>query len=370
VPPIEPLEESVAALLVHHGITQFEIADRAEVEERPTGKSSSPDRLLVEIERVRSRSIDEILGRLAMRVLMTRQDQRRRLAVPVLVIERLGDKTKRTAREFMSKYAPGHAWGLVDRSGAAALAIPSLKVDIDQPGNSEPRARVRHTSTQLFSDLNQWMLKVLLLVDAPPSLWGGPRQRVATPTELHRVARVSVEKAHLFVRVFEKMGFVRQTRQGLTVVRRQQLLDRWFHAERSQSVLPIPARWIFGMPSGLQDIFAKPGDSEHLAVCGFEACRLLDVLHAPVVQREVYLAGDIESALAAWDLEPCEEHEAHIFLRKARSAQSILRGRVIRANLPVVDVLQAALDVHDQAARGTEQSQYLTRHVLGWTDDE
>lgn len=165
MPPIEPLEESVAALLVHHGITQFEIADRAEVEERPTGKSSSPDRLLVEIERVRSRSIDEILGRLAMRVLMTRQDQRRRLAVPVLVVERLGDKTRRSVREFMSKYAPGHAWGLMDRSCAAALVIPPLKFDIDQPGNVEPRLRVRHTPTQLFSDLNQWMLKVVLLVD-------------------------------------------------------------------------------------------------------------------------------------------------------------------------------------------------------------
>jgi len=109
-----------------------------------------------------------------------------------------------------------------------------------------------------------------------------------------------------------------------------------------------------------------PGD---FAVCGFEACRLLDVLHAPVFRSEVYVVGDLPSAMDTLELEPCDGRDAHLFIRKARFAQSILRGRQVKDNLPVVDVLQAALDVCDRAARGAEQAEYIVRHVLGWTED-
>jgi hypothetical protein len=273
-------------------------------------------------------------------------------------------------RQFMSTHAPDFGWGLIDQSGAAQLVVPALNLDVDLPGQFAPPSWPRQRPMQLFSDLNQWMLKILLLADAPPSLWGGPRQSVATPTELHRVAHVSVEKAHQFVRAFQQTGLVRQTRHGLAVVRKKALVDMWFHDASSRSSRRMPARWIFGEPTSLEQVFSKKGAPSNFAVCGFEACRFLGILHAPVMNREVYFLGDPEAALAIWDLEACDDRDAHFYLRKARSAQSILRGRLVKENLPVVDVLQAALDVCDQAARGMEQSQYIINHVLGWRDGE
>jgi len=332
------------------------------------GSGSPPSGLILKVKHVRSASIDDLLGILAVAVLELQRSASNPPFVPLLVFDRLGEKTKRAARTFMATYAPDCGWGLIDRSGAALLVVPALGIDVDQPGERVARGWPRQRPGRLFSDLNQWMLKILLLGDAPPALWGGPRQRVGNPTELHRVARVSVEKAHQFVRAFESVGLVESTRLGLAVARKKTLMEMWFHEERSHSSLRLPVRWIFGEPASLEDVFSKKDSAERFAIGGFEACRMLGVLHAPVMNRELYFFGDAESALAAWDLEPCDDRDAQFHLRKARSVQSILRGRVVQAGLPVVDVLQAALDVCDRAARGTEQSQYILDHVLGWRD--
>ena len=370
MPPDNRLEATVAQILSTKGIREFKLVGRGGNMLGMVANTSPSSGLCLQVKYVRSASIDEVLGMLAVGVLELQRSTGNRLFVPLLVFERLGEKTKRAARLFMSTYAPDCGWGLIDQSGAAQVVVPALNLNVDRPRQVVAPSWPRQRPTRLFSDLNQWMLKVLLLADSPPSLWGGPRQRVATPTELHRVAHVSVEKAHQFVRAFEKVGLVRTTHHGLAVIRKKALMEMWFNDERSRSSLRLPTRWIFGEPSSMEDVFSKKDSPERFAVCGFEACRFLGVLHAPVINREVYFVGDAESALAAWDLEPCEARDAHFYLRKARSAQSMLRGRVVKANLPVVDVLQAALDVRDQAARGTEQSQYIINHVLGWRDAE
>ncbi len=147
-------------------------------------------------------------------------------------------------------------------------------------------------------------------------------------------------------------------------------METWFHNERARRTDPVPVRSIFGQPSSLQEVFCRQGMPGDVAICGFEACRQLDILHTPVIRSEVYLVGEFESAIDALELEACDERDAHFYLHKAQFAQSILRGRVVRENLPVVDVLQAALDVCDQAARGAEQAEYIINHVLGWSEDQ
>lgn len=361
----DTLTAVLSRVLRDHGLQGFQFIEPNA--DTPTELSRTSDKLRFQITPVRSPSIDAVRGMLAMRVLGLQRFGDN--TVPLLLFKRLGAKVKRETRLFMSTYAPGCAWGLIDESGAAQIVVPALSVDIDQSGQIETPAWPRQRPMRLFTDLNQWMLKILLLADAPSSLWGGPRQQVATPTELHRVAKVSLEKAHQFVRAFEQLGFFRPTRRGLNVVRRRELMEMWFHDERSHSSPRIPVRWIFGQPRSMQEVFLKSGSTERFAVCGFEACHLLGVLHTPVAQREVYFLGDADSVLAAWDLEPCDGRDAHFFLQKARCAQSILRGRIFRADLPVVDVLQAALDTHHQEARGIEQAQYILDGVLGWKED-
>ena len=73
----------------------------------------------------------------------------------------------------------------------------------------------------------------------------------------------------------------------------------------------MPVRWIFGEPASLEQVFSRRHAPSDFAVCGFEACRLLGVLHAPVMNREVYFVGDPDAALADWDLEACDDRDAH-----------------------------------------------------------
>jgi hypothetical protein len=363
---------TASQILTEQGVKNFQFIGRRENILGGEGHAvtTSSSGLLLQFKHVRPTSIDEVLGILAVEVLKSRQRTRNNVLVPLLIFKRLGDKTRRSVRQFMTAHAPDCGWGLIDQSGAAQIVVPALSLDVDQPGQISPPSWPRQRPMRLFSDLNQWMLKILLLADTPTSLWGGPRQSVATPTDLHRVAHVSVEKAHQFYRAFEQIGLIRPTRSGLVVVRKKDLMEMWVHDELSRSARRMPTRWIFGEPPSLEQVFCKQGAPGDFAVCGFEACRVLGVLHSPVMNREVYFLGDAEAALEAWDLEACDDRDAHFYLRKARSAQSVLRGRVVKENLPVVDVLQAALDVCDQSSRGIEQSQYIINHILGWRDGE
>jgi hypothetical protein len=361
-------------VLENHGVTIREVQgqtpnDKALIRFDLVGHHPRGE-LAIEVKHVRSGSIEEVLGHLALGVLQARQSTIAGHLMPLslVVVRRLGNKTKQAVREFMAIAARDSGWGIVDLTGAICLSIPLWNVNVDEPGRESGSPWPRQRPARLFSDLNRWLLKILLLADSSPSLWAGPRQQVATPTELHRVGKVSVEKAHQFYRAFEQEGFLRHTRHGVEVVRRKALMEMWFHEERARRSTSVPTRWIFGDRPSLDESFHEQGSPGNFAVCGFEACRLLGVLHAPVIRREVYVSDDPESALTKWDLEPCSDRDAQLYLRRAFFPASTFRGRVTKSNIPVVDVLQAALDVCFDAARGREQAEYILEHVLGWKD--
>ena len=327
--------------------------------------------LIAEAKSSKTASIDSILGLVARGVLRTQRIAKGADQTPfvLVVVPRVGPKTRRAVEHFMSENAPTCGWALTDPTGTTRLAIPPLSIDVEHCEFAPSPNWQRRGAVRLFSDLNRWMFKVLLLADAPPHFWDGPRSVVATPTELHRVAKVSVAKAHQFCEAIEKSGFLVRGRGGLNVVRRKTLMQTWFHNERANRVDSVPVRWIFGQPSGLQEILCRENTSGNFAVCGFEACRILGVQHGSIVRPEVYIDGNPETALSAYDLEPCDERDAHLFLRTPRFPQSVFRARLMRDRLPVVDILQAALDVCDQPARGIEQAEYIVESVLGWEDD-
>ncbi len=192
-----------------------------------------------EIKQAKSASIEAVIGLIASSTLRTQHmldADERQIPLAMAIIPRVGGKTKREIERFMSNNAPGCGWGLTDSSGATRMVIPQLNVDIDEPGVIGSRASWRSPpSRQLFSDLNRWMLKVLLLRDAAPALWNGPRADIATPTELHRVANVSVAKAHQFCHAFEGAGFLFRGQRGLAIVRKKTLMETWFQNERADA---------------------------------------------------------------------------------------------------------------------------------------
>jgi hypothetical protein len=325
--------------------------------------------LLGVIKESRSASIEHITGLMAASTLqlMRLVNGRRNIPFVVTLVPAVGPRLKREIADFMFKYAPSSGWCLCDRRGGCVVSIPQGGIQVDVRPEVGKLAHWEQTrDARLFSDLNRWMFKVLMLSDAPPHLWTGPHVTVATPTDLHRVAKVSLAKAHQFCRTAESAGFLVHKRSRLEIVNKPRLMNMWFADECARTSSVVPVRWIYGCAPRLQDVLCKKDAPERVAVCGLEACRMLKILHTPVDRREIYLHGDLDLAMKQLDLEPSEPHDADFFVRKARFPKSIFQGRLVLENLPVVDVLQAAIDVFGHASRGEEQANYIISSVLNW----
>ncbi len=271
----------------------------------------------------------------------------------------------------MSSNVPDGGWAILDRAGNARIVIPEANIDIDHRMARVVPAQRGRRSVRLLSDLNRWMLKILLLAETPANLWPGPRSPILSPTDLHRVAGVSPEMAHRFVRAFEALDLLRRTPEGLRIARRSALLDLW----RAEEVLDrrdgVPVRWMMGRLSNLQDLAGRGKSGEpDLVVAGFEACRMLGLLHAPIpAAREVHALVPVDAILLRYDLERCPPGDADLRLLPCRTVQSVLRGSLDHGGLRIVDAFQAALDVLHHPARGREQSDYLVTQVLHLEDE-
>lgn len=330
-------------------------------------------RLALQVKSLLVSLLEDIRGRLAAGFMEANRLAKNTGAIPmaVVMLPRLGPKASAAASLFMSRHAPGSAWALLDRSGNASIVVPELGIDIHYRVARVEDIKVRRWSGRLFSDLNRWMMKVLLLADAPSELWSGPRGPYFTPSDLYRAVEVSPEMAHRLVHALEDQDFLRRTQQGLKLVRRSALLDLWRAEEEIDRREEIPVRWMMGRPRNLADVFGQdPQGQPEVVVGGFEACLMLGLLHARVPYLpEVHVLAPTGALLERYSLERCTPSEAHLWVVPCRHAQSVSRGSLVREGLRVVDPLQAALDVLHQPARGREQSDYLIREVLHLEED-
>lgn len=316
--------------------------------------------------------IRDLLGRLALAVLVLRRQRpgdKKCVRVAALHVDRAGEKALNAARDFMKTHAPDIGWAIRDTRGALCISVPGLNVDLCHRGSLTVNSTPHGQGARLFTDLNCWMLKVLLLRDAAAHLFGGPRKPVDSAEELYRVARTSRPLAYRFVHTFEERGYLRRTGDGLQVTRRGELMDTWFSEATLRRNRTIPVRSVFGPPAKVEHLFSDATRKPPVAMAGFLACRLLGVLHTPDARRQAHVLGSMAEALNQWDLEPCDERDALFVISEPRAKQSILRGLVRVEGIPVVDILQAAVDVAGRPARGREQADYILKGVLGWTDD-
>lgn len=324
-------------------------------------------RVVIEAKSVLIPVVEDVLARLSMGALQARRLADEFGAVPLVavLVPSLGPKTIGAAMAFMATHLPEAGWALVDPAGNARIRIPALDIDIDRPVARVERTRAGRSSVRLFSDLNRWLLKVLLLADAPPELWGGPRQPILSSRDLGRVAGVSPEMVRRFVSAFSEQDLLRQTPQGMRLVRRPALLDLWRADEALNSRPAVPVRRLLSGSGSLPDLSGLPEFQEWAVVAGFEACRLLGVLHAIVPSRiEVHVVLPIPEVIRRLGLEECAPPDADLWLLPTRYPRSIQGGRVMRDGVPVADAFQAALDVLRHPGRGAEQSEYLLKEVL------
>lgn len=311
-------------------------------------------------------------------------------AVPVGIVaaDRIPDSVAEQLKAFAARYAPEVAVGILDLEGLrefqgfglerfnAHRAVPSALSLL--PKNGPP--------VHLFSDLNQWMLKVLLAPSIPESLLCAPREHYRSAAQLARAAGVSVMSASRLVRQLRNEGFLDTRKQHLRLVRIEELLERWRGASQG-AVREIPARWII---RGSDDQFRsavtsygsglKPKDSlskhsrksslrsslPRICVGLFAAAEALGMGFVRGVAPHLYLERLDYAALKRLGLSvEVPGRTPNVQLRVPENEESVFRPVVWNAGVPVSDVIQIWLDVASHPARGKEQAEQIWRKVLG-----
>jgi hypothetical protein len=120
--------------------------------------------------------------------------------VPLAIVgaNRIADSVAEEAKQFVRERAPEVAIGVLDLEGFRLFAGHGLEsLSSARRAQSDLRPpKVR--APQLFSDLNQWMLKVLLAPRIPDAYLSAPRGRYQGASQLAEAAGVSVMSAFRF----------------------------------------------------------------------------------------------------------------------------------------------------------------------------
>jgi hypothetical protein len=273
---------------------------------------------------------------------------------------------------FLSEFAPDVAIGILDREGFRHFVGPGLEnLNEAAPRASNRKKLLQPDSAYLFSDLNQWMMKILLAPFIPEGLLRAPRGEYRNASELAGAANVSVMSAFRLVRQLRQEGFLDENEEPLRLVRRKELLRRW-QAAHLRGAPELPLRWIIPakserqLPAALSAYYAQPGEPEPRACLGmFAAAKSVGFGFVHGVPQYFYLESLDQGVLKRMGLSPeGAEHRADLYVRIPSFRESVFRAAVLQDGVPVADILQIWLDVSSHPARGEEQAEEIRRRVL------
>jgi len=309
--------------------------------------------------------------------------------IPVAVVSapHVPDSVAEQIKDFALRHAPEVGIGVIDAEGLCSFRGHGLE-PLSAKRSASPRMEFSsrsRSSFRLFSDLNQWMLKILLSVNLPESLLSAPRARYQNASQLAHAAGVSVMSAFRLIKELSSEGFLDEREGWLRVVRIEELMRQWLAASH-RNAREFPLRWIIpgrkdqlssAIKSYVSEMEAK-GPRPHRArearplraaprICIglFAAADALGFGHAKGVPPHLYFERLDASALSQFGLS-AEEAERHpdVYIRIPRPKVAVFRASVSRNGLPVSDIIQVWLDVSNHPARGKEQADYIWGRIL------
>ena len=363
---LENAVNRVAERFQRHGWT-------VEVEPRQAGVD--PDLLIskgaaiyvVEIKSLRESRTDRAIPLLSQAILQAVRYGQTLKAKPmaVLIAPRISESMVEKAIAFAQAFAPGVAIGLVAENQGAHFIGDGLQAMNEQFAHesSNPSHHSIRSATDLFSDLNQWMLKVLLAPDLPAELLTAPRRDYRTVQQLAVAADVSAMSASRFCRRLKEEGFLEISGRSLRVVRRWELFQRWKSAA-SRSTPEM--RMSYLMPGSTQKQLQRAASKLDGCVAMFAAADLLHVGHVSGVPPYLYVAKlHPRSEPGTPVLHPIEPGEQpQIIIRQAATPEAVFRAAVTAQGVRTTDVIQIYLDTAAHPSRGLEQAALLERTVL------
>lgn len=341
---------------------------------------------VVEIKRSSEGRRDRVIPLLSQAILEAQAFARQfsEPVVPVAVVgaEHFPPAVVDSVQRYADRVAPQMVVGLVDAAGLRAFWGHGLEILNARPSSKENRARRQiagQALPQLFSDLNQWMLKILLAESIPEGLLSAPRSRYRSPTELARAAEVSVMSAVRLVRQLGNGGFVDPDEDVLALARIPELLGRW--SARRESAREFPVRWLVKRDrsafAGLLKSYSAGTPSVGNAPAGrrrqpraclgfFAAAEALGFGFVHGVPPHIYMERVDLAVLEKWGLSlEGAEHSPDAFIRIPANPEAVFRAAVVKDGVPCADILQVWLDVSEHPSRGRAQADEIARRALG-----
>lgn len=328
-----------------------------------------PQRFVVELKALAEGRADRVIPLLSQAILQAQAnalDAGDAQPLAVVFVESASFSLSKQVGSFVEQYAPHIAIGLISKNGLRYFRGAGLEELNAEP--EEPRWYGSAPSNQpvnLFSDLNQWMLKVLLAPEIPENLLQAPRQRYQSGAELADVAKVSPMSASRFLQQLRSEGYLDDSSRYLALVRRQDLFRRW----RSAAMRPSPElsmKFLIRSPvdQQIQALLAKHEGEACLGL--FAAADALRLGHVSGVPPYIYVPKlprpDDKKWRALVAASPSEKPD--LIVRQALSPKSAFRGAVHQDGLIVSDVIQVWLDVANHPSRGEEQADLIYEKAL------
>jgi hypothetical protein len=323
---------------------------------------------VAQVQRARESRQDLIRGHLADAVLQACRragEEKRARPLAIVVAPNLSERMRSQLREYMSDVAPDVAYGLVDDRGHAEFHRLQQQEIVTRLVPSSSTVVSAHSAGLLFSDLNQWLLKVLLGNFLPPALLHAPGgQPFRTVSALAQAAQVSLPSAARLAVALETEGFLEKSSGQLRLLRVPLLLERW----KTEGLRrPVEVRARFALPSKDLDrqLAAAAAAASDAALGLFSAAAHLNARFVKGAPRHLYLRNVNPDSLQRVGLVPAtDETPADVVVRKPTAPEALFRGRVNRDGISVTDVLQTWLDLSSHPARGSEQAAVLWRKYL------
>lgn len=336
-------------------------------------------RFAVEIKSLSEGRADRALPLLSLAILQAKAHARDIPGARPLAVLWVGNASPSLAshlRSFAENFAEGVAIGVVSANGFRHfVGGPFEELNVEPRNERWPSSRSSHPVVNLFSDLNQWMLKILLANEIPVDLLSAPRINCRSGADLAEAAGASAMSASRFLQQLRHEGFLDDSSQGPCLVRRRELFERW-RAAVLRPVPEVPMRFVLRAPvrEQLRELMAGQAGDTCLGL--FAAAEELKFGHVSGVPAHVFVPKLPRSADRQWrSLRPVSPGETpDLILRQAAFPQSLFRGAVARDGWLASDVIQTWLDVASHPSRGSEQADLIyakfLRKIVEGGDDE
>jgi hypothetical protein len=279
----------------------------------------------------------------------------------VVAAPRLSAAMCQRLRAYADAFLPDVAWGAFDLAGTWCFpALDQWRIPASRRLAAASPARQSVSAADPFSDLGQWLAKVMLAPQVPESWLAAPRHEVSSRRELAREAKVSLHSTQRWLAAVRQMGFlVDEPGSPLHLMRRIEFLQHWASAAMIRKPREMRVRSMAGRSSveAVHELASQ--HSEQFTLGLLSACNALGVGVVLGGPEHVYFHDPERRTLDLYAFRLVSAPEGgpgSFVIRRPRAPQSLLRGRVQRGLLWCADVLQCYVDLLDYPVRGLEQS--------------